>query len=137
LSIHRLTVADGRYAGAITQMSNYQTARQIGAQLLHNRFAGKAMKSIAPNARGTKRFGQRKDSRDIRQIRVEYRVETRHLRQPGKSYLYDADQGQGCWNVQGRERYGVLQLVHHGLVNAAMAAKPGTALDHPMPDSVG
>src|ERR1700682_4297696 len=45
--VYRFAVLDGGDAGTIAEMSDDETLRYRGLKLMHDRFAGKAMKSVA------------------------------------------------------------------------------------------
>jgi hypothetical protein len=72
-------------------MGNYQAVRQIVCKLMHDRFARKAVKPVALDTLTLQFFGDRKDTCDLRQLGVKGGVETRHLRNPGKMLLCEAD----------------------------------------------
>jgi hypothetical protein len=72
-------------------MGNHEAARQIVGKLTHDRFARKAVKSVALNSLRLQFLGNREHPRDGRQFGVKCGVETRRLRKSRKMLLRKAD----------------------------------------------
>ena len=85
-------------------------------------FARQAVKTVALDAQRPKlaRDGQR--AGDRRHDGVECRVQAGHLRDTGKARLRRAHQRQRRRYVQGCERHGGLQILHHGCVDHGVVA---------------
>ena len=101
--VDRFAGFDRGHACAIAEMGDHETVRQIVRKLMHDRFARKAVKSVALNSLRLQFLGNRKHPRDRRQFGVKGGVETRRLRKPRKMLLREADDRQSRWNMQRRE----------------------------------
>ena len=104
------------------------------AELMHDRFARKAVKPVALDTLRSQFLGDRKHPRDIRQVGVKRGVETRHLRKAGKMLLRKADDRQRRRHMQRREGGGGLELPQDRVIDEAMLPKLRSAMHDAMPD---
>src|SRR5665213_2890713 len=93
------------------------------------------MKSVALNPLQLQRLGDRKDSRDFRQIGMKRGVEARYLRGRRKMFSCEADDRKSRWNVQRRKGARRFKLPKDLIVNEAMAPELWSAMHDPMSHS--
>jgi len=115
--VNGLTAFNGGDAGAISEMQNYQSIRQIVPKLAYDRLARKAVKSITVNAIRSQFQGQRQGARDIWHSSVKRRIEAGHLWQLREVLLREANDRQRRSIVQWREDGCRFELSQHRFVD--------------------
>ena len=131
--VNGLTAFNGGETGAIAEMGDYQSVRQMVPKLAYDRLARKAMKSIAADTIRSQYEGERQGARDIWHPSVKRRIEASHLRQLREVLLREANDRQSRRIVQWREVGCRFELPQHRFVDQAMAAKIWPAVHHAMP----
>ena len=134
--VDRPASPDRRDAGAIAEMRDDHPARQIVAQLMHDRFAGEAVKPVALDPLRSKCTRDRQHARELGHSGVKARVETCDLRQSGKMCLRGADHRQRRRRVQRRKYCCRFQVLKDGVIDDAMATKLRAAMYDTMTDGV-
>ena len=132
--VNGLTAFNGGETGAIAEMQNDESIRQIVPKLAYDRLARKAVKSIAVDATRSQCCGDWQSARDIWHAGVERRIEAGHLRQLREVLLREANDRQRRRIVQGREDGCRFELAQHRVVHQTMAAKIWATMHHAMPD---
>jgi hypothetical protein len=135
--VDRFAALDRSDAGAIAEMSDDQTVGQAAAELAKDRFAGKAVKPVALDAGRLQFLGDRQNPRDLGQLGVKRGVEAGGLRQLGEVLPCHVDHRQRRRDMQRSESSRGVELPEHGIVDQAMAAKPGSAMHEAMSDGGG
>ena len=123
--VNGLTAFNGGETGAIAEMRNYQSIRQIVPKLAYKRLARKAVKSIAVDAIRSQFQGERQGARDIWHPSVKRRIEAGHLWQLREVLLREANDRQRRRIMQWREDGCRFELPQHRFVDQAMAARFG------------
>ena len=107
---------------------------RLVSELAHDRFARKAMKSIALDAVRSQFQRDRQRARDIRHPSVKCRIEAGDLWQLREVLLRESNDRQRRRIVQWRKGGGRFDLPQHGVVDQAMAAKIWPTVHHAMSD---
>ena len=132
--VDRFSAFDRGDACTIAEMGNDQAVRQIVRKLMHDRFAGKAVKSVALDTLRLQFLGNWKHTRDIGQFGVKGGVETCRLRKSRKMLLRKADNRQSRWGMQRRKGGRRFELPQDQFVNQAMLPELRSAMHNTMPD---
>ena len=132
--IDRFAAFDRGDVGAIAEMGDDQAIRQIAGKLMHDRFAGQAVKPVAMNTLRLQCFGDRKHTSDLGHFGVKCGVETCRLRKAGKMLLGEADHRQSRRRVQRCEGGSGFQQPQHRLINQAMLPQLRPTMYDPVPD---